>query len=193
MQDTREEFKDKRMALHDEIKEKRQEAHDRFKKAREQFKERLASITAEKKRIVVERIDTKMTSMNTRRTDHMADVLDKLSGVLARIENKAASASAAGIDTSIVDDAIQAAHDAIAAARAAVTAQAGKDYVITLGDETGIRNAVGQTVSGLQKDLRDTHKLIVDAKQVVMKAAKELAKTVGRNKIKDNTATGEAE
>lgn len=193
MQDARMEFKEKREELRDTVMEKRKEAQSRFKDLREQFKERLASITAEKKKIVVEHIDEKMTSINTKRTDHMTDVLEKLSGILGRIEKKASEAAARDVDTTTVDAAINDAHDAIDAAQTAVIAQAGKDYVINLGDENAIKNAVGKTISGLQKDLRDTHKLVVDARQAVMKAAMELEKTIGKNKLKEHTASAEAE
>ncbi len=194
----RETLQEKRQTIREDMQAtitmERKEAKEKFKALRETFKKRLAELKDEKRKMLVARIDEKMTAINKRRTDHMASVLEKLNEILKRIEDKANAAKGQGVDTATVDAAIQSAHDAIATASNAVTAQAGKDYVITIGDETGIKNAVGQAMSGLQNDLRNTHKLVVDAKQAVMKAARELAKTVGKHTIKENkTASEEAQ
>lgn len=192
----RETMRDKKQTIREDLQTtimmKREEAKKKFQDLRDTFKKRLAEFKDERKKTLVARIDEKMTTINKRRTDHMITVLEKLNNILKKIEDKTNTAKGQGVNTTTVDAAIQAAHDAISAASNAVSAQAGKDYVITIGDETGIKNSVGQAMSGLEKDLRNTHKLVVDAKQAVMKAAKELAKTVGHTMKENKTATEEA-
>lgn len=146
---------------------------------KEAFREKLAEIKDENKRIVVERINDKIANINERRTTHMTTVLEKLEGILARIKERTATAAANGKDVTNVNSAIDAAQRAIDAAKQAVNDQKAKEYVVSIETEETLRTTVGSTVSQLQADLRATHKLVVDAKQAVMQAARLLAIIVG--------------
>ena len=111
----------------------------------------------------------------------MSENLDKLSSILAKIQERAAIAKENGKDISSVTTAITKANTAIQAATTAVEAQAGKEYVITI-TATGsgqLKNSVGITTKQLQADLSAAHKLIVAAKQAVQQAHMELAKIIG--------------
>lgn len=149
---------------------------------REQFKERLQTIRDEKKRAVADRINTKIENINTRRTDRMKETIGKLRNILERISQKAGQAKANGKDTTTVDVAIAQAQTALSTTEAAVNTQTAKQYTIQIESEEKLRSTVGTTVSGLQQDLRDAHKTVVDAKQKVQQAAKELAKLRGEKK-----------
>lgn len=188
--ETRDVMQEKRTNLRERVKEKRQEARERFKLQKEEFKQRLSQIRDEKKKLVVERIDNKLSTVNTNRTSKMSEHLDKLASILITIKEKAKAASDAGKDTKAANAAIINAEAAIAAAETAVETQAGKEYVITVNDETTLRSTVGITTSQLQADLQATHKLVVDAKQKVQTAARLVAQIIGEGKA---TSTSSAE
>lgn len=157
---------------------------------REEFKARLQTIRNEKKKAAVERIDIKISNMNKNRADRFAAVLDKLQSILDRVSQKASEAKANGKDTTTLDGSIVNAQAVIDSAKAAVSAQAAKTYAIQISDGPTLRNSVGTTVSQFKKDLRDVHKLIVEAKQAVQNTVKELAKVVSARGVNPNSATG---
>ncbi len=159
-----------------EFKEKMASFAANFKARREEFKEKLQTIKDEKKKTLTERIDTKFSTINKNRTARWVESLNKLSEITGRLDGKIASAEAAGKDVASAQAALEKANDAIATAQSAVSSQAGKEYVIEITDEKGLRLAVGKVMSQLQADLRATHKTVIDAKKAVMKAATEVRK-----------------
>jgi len=169
------------------LEEKRKEASESFKQKREEFNQRLQTIRDEKKKLLVERINNKLENINKRRTDHMMSVLDRLSSILDRLKQRVDTAKTAGKDTTSLEQAIEAAQTKISEAEAAVTTQAGKVYVAEIVDETTLRETVGEIVSQFQTELRDVHKLVVDARQVVMNAVKEAAKLGKANEVSTPT------
>lgn len=132
---------------------------------REAFQEKLSQLQDERKREIVEKLDTHFARVNKKATDHFMAILDKLDDLLDRIESKSADTNTAAITE---------AQTAITDARAAVTTQAEKEYVITISTEGALRMDVGKVVSGLQADLQAVRKLVTDAKQAVMQAARSL-------------------
>lgn len=158
---------------------------------KEQFKAKLQIIRDERKKALVERIDEKISTMNKTSTARFSAVLEKLMMVLDRITQKAQVTKAKGVDTSMADQAIVAAKTAIDAAKAAVAGQSAKTYSIDVVSETTLKTTVGSTVSMFRKDLSTVHKLVIDAKQAVQKAEKELAKSRGEKmmeKLGENSA-----
>lgn len=160
--------------IKNEIKTKRIEAMQEMKTAREEFKQKLQSIGDTRKKNTVERIDTRLNNANQKHTDRLTDNLEKLSSVLERISSKAASLKAEGTDTSAVDTAITNAQVKIDAAEAAITAQAGKEYVITITDEASLRQAISPIVTQFRDDIKTTFQAVVDARAAVVEAARAL-------------------
>ncbi|MBI2051847.1 hypothetical protein HYT33_03750 [Candidatus Roizmanbacteria bacterium] len=152
------------------------ERKEAVREKREMFRQKLKEIRDKRKQAVVERIDTKMTKVNERRTSRWVEVLNKLSSIMERLQKKTDDAKTQGKDTKAAEDAIFKANDAIATAQSTVSSQAGREYVIELGEESAVRGAVGAVVNQLQQDLRATHKAVVDAKQAVMNVSGEVAK-----------------
>lgn len=146
---------------------------------RKEFKERLQTIRDETKRMQVERIDTKISSANQTATNRFSAVLDKLQSILDKLIGKAQDVKAKGIGTTALDSAIGSAQASIDDAKAAVTSQMARLYVIQIASESALKSSVGSTVSELRTDLRDVHKAVVDAKQAVQKAVIERAKLRG--------------
>lgn len=161
----------------------RENLREQVQQRKKEFRKQLQTIRDEKKRAAVERINKKIANINKRRSDRMEKTLAKLRGILQRISQKAGQAKANGKDTATVDVAIAQAQTALDTTEAAVNTQAAKQYAIQIESEEKLRSTVGATVSGLQQDLRDAHKTVVDAKQKVQQAAKELAKLRGEKKI----------
>jgi Mg2+ and Co2+ transporter CorA len=103
---------------------------------------------------LVDRIDTKLTTVNTKHTDRFAHVLSNLQAILDKISEDVDKTQAQA---------------AIDAAKLAIENQAAKTYTITISSEAALRSNVGATTSGLRRDLMATHKLVIDAKQAVQK------------------------
>lgn len=160
--------KEARIELREQIKEtvaaKREETREKMETKREEFKAKLQAIKDEKKKILVERIDAKLSAMNTKHTDNFAEILGKLQTLLDKAkENTSAE--------------ITSAQAAIDAAKTAVENQAAKTYTITITNEEKLRLNVGTTTSQLRQDLMAVHKLIVNAKQEIQKLRKEKMQT----------------
>lgn len=128
---------------------------------RDEFNTRITAIKDQKKKVVVERIDTKLAEVNKNHTARFTDVLSKLQGLVDKFNQSATG-------TTVLTD-VTAAQAAIDAAKAAVEAQAAKSYVMTISDEATLKINVGATVSQLRLDLMAAHKMVVDAKQAVQK------------------------
>lgn len=140
------------------------------------FKGRLSEFKDARKQAIIQSIDQKLVMINTKRTTQMNAIIAKLEAILVRIKAKAGVFKTQGINTAALDNAIAGAEASVATAKTNITNQAAKEYTITLTTETQAKNAVGQTVSGLQVDLRTVRQSIIAAKLAVVKAATELAK-----------------
>lgn len=157
------------------IQAKRLEVQTKVKEARAIYKSKIEAIRDGKKKLVVERIDSKTETVNNKATDRMLGVLDKLESILKNITEKVSAAKAKGYNTASVELAIQDAKSVIDSAKTILTEQAAKSYVLEV-DESALRQTVGSTVSQLRLDLQASHKAVIDAKQAVMNAVRELAK-----------------
>lgn len=167
------------------LKEERKENIAEAKTNMEAFKARIQAIKDTRKQALTEKITDKVASTNARLTNRMNTALDHLRDILNRVKEKEAVAKAEGKDTAALDQAILKAESAIETARTAVSSQSAKTYTPSIVDEPTLKNTIGQMVSEFRKDISAVHKLIVDAKQAVMKTINESAKLKG----KDNVAT----
>lgn len=169
--------------------ERRQEVQEERSARKAEFKEKLQTIKDEVKKKVVERIDSRLEAVNQKVTDRFSAILDKLEEILRRLAGRAQDAKLQGKDTGEVDLAIGSAQAAIDNVKIAVASQAANLYVIEIASESALRIDVGSVVSLLRSDLKDVHKLIVEAKQAVQNVVMELAKLRGGNLEEENTAT----
>lgn len=140
--------------------------------ARAEFKEKLSELKDARKKEIVEKLDARFATVNKKATGRFLETLDKLSDILKGVQKKATEAKTAGKDTTEAQTSITAAQSAIDAAKTAVTTQSAKTYTITISTEDKLRMDVGTTASSLHADLRSVHKLVSDAKQAVVKAAR---------------------
>ncbi|OGH16632.1 MAG: hypothetical protein A3C30_04355 [Candidatus Levybacteria bacterium RIFCSPHIGHO2_02_FULL_40_18] len=180
--------RDRLINLKEDRREFVQDTREQMKEKMEAFKSQIRAIKDTRKQLLTERIADKVASANARLTNKMDKALDHLTDILNRVTEKAAAFKAQGKDTTALDAAITTAANAITTAKNAVDAQKSKEYTANITDESTLRNTIGQMVSQFRLDIQAVHKLIVDAKQAVMKAIMEAAKLRGE----DNTATGSA-
>lgn len=157
--------------------DRRQDRRDVLRDNKEDFKERLKTIRDQRKSALVERIDERISTMNKTHTGRFSAVLEKLKKIVSTISDGAQIAKSKGVSTAAVDVAIASAKTAIDTAQEAVTMQAAKIYSIEVTSEAALKINVGSVVSVFRKDLRDVHKMVVDAKKAVQKAHRELVLT----------------
>jgi len=181
------------MRKKDQFRERRQETREAIQTRREELKQRLQTLRDQSKKVIVERIDTRMASANKKTIARLSGVLERLQSILNKIVEKAGIIKTKGGDTTVLDSATSSAQIAIDNAKSVVASQSAMVYVIQIASESALRENVGSTVSELRLDLRDAHKAVVDAKQAVMNAAMELAKFNERRIFKERPATGSAQ
>jgi hypothetical protein len=144
------EIKKDRIKLKDDIKERRDVMKKDIEAKRMEFKTKVAMIKDEKKKLTVEKLDTRFNEVNLKRTAQMTKHLDKMTEMLTKVTGDTASASSA-----------------IQTARDAVTAQAAKTYVITISTEANLKMDVGKVRSQLEADLKAVRELVNTARQAV--------------------------
>lgn len=144
------------------------------------LKARLQAFKDKKKAEITERVSNNLSKINKNRTDHFLKFLDKAAGVLNKLETRVNGT--VGKDTTSAKAAIADARVALASAKAAVQAQAAKDYTITVSSETKVRSDVTSVRDRLHQDLQAIRKQVVDAKQSVANAIKVASTSLGGNK-----------
>lgn len=189
LKETQKEIKELQQEKKQALKDERIEMMQIKKQTRAEFQAKLKLLKDEKKKLVVERIDTQIQAINTKRTKAMLETVEKLQTINTNLQQKVSKAKAAGQDTATAEAAINAANTAILKARTDVTGQSIKQYVVQITDETALKQTVGETISTLQQDLKTVHAVVVAAKQSVMTAAKEVATL---QPVSDSSATGSA-
>ncbi len=161
------------------VEAKRTEAVEKFKQKRDEFTAKVAAIKDAKKKALAEKIDGKITQINTNRTEEMSKYIEKMKDLLGKIQAKSDELKSTGTDTTAVEAAIKAAQTAIDKAAAAVTAQAGKQYVAALTSETALKSNFGSVAKQLEMDLKTVRQLLIDAQKAIANAAKVLGQARG--------------
>jgi predicted phage tail protein len=161
------------------IQTTREEMQRALEVQRDALRVKLQGVKDARKKAAVERIDRNLGNLNARMTAHYANVLDQIDAVLVRIVGRTDKAQQDGKDVVSVRAAITSAQGAIAAARAAVTAQTGKTYALNITAEASLRSDVGVARKALHDDLMKTLALVKDAREAVRKVAVALAQVPG--------------
>lgn len=143
------------------------------------FQAKLAAIKDEKRKALVVKIDTKISSINTARTKQMTQVLNKLSSIVERLSAQEQALSTQGKDTASLKNALSLATNSIATASQSVTAQSTRVYAIEITTETGLKQAVSTTILQFKQDFLATHQKVLDARKKVEDAVKILISLKG--------------
>ena len=153
---------------------KREEVKANVQAKREEIKAKVQSMRDERKKLVVERVQTKLGEVNGRRTDHFLKVLERLSTILDKIQSRTEKAKTEGKNVTAVETAIASARTAISTAQTAVNTQKAKTYEITVTDDTTAKNDVGAITKQLQEDLRVVQDTVAAARNAVQNVFKEI-------------------
>ncbi|OGE68939.1 hypothetical protein A3H81_03465 [Candidatus Daviesbacteria bacterium RIFCSPLOWO2_02_FULL_38_18] len=121
-------------------------------------------------------INENKTTKYTQSLDKMTAVLDKLESIISKRGGNAEAEAA-----------VEAARTAVSTAQSAVSAQAGKDYGVTVSTESTVKNNAKSARNSLHTDLKATHDLVVAARQAVAKAI-----STTRSELGGKEATGSA-
>lgn len=125
-----------------------------------ELKTKLSKFKDQQKAQIAERVNTNLNMINKNQTTEMQKNLAKMTTILDKLQARVPE----------ITPEITNARSSIATASSAVTAQAAKDYTITVTTESKIRADAMKTRDQLQKDLKATRALVVTAKQSVAKA-----------------------
>lgn len=161
------------------VEASRDAAKREFEVHRTTLQGQLPRLKDTRKQAVVEKLQTNCQNINIKRTDKMTGMIAKMSSILTNVENRAASASAAGKNIASVSAAIGKAQTAIADAQEAVTSQSGAVCTITVTSETNVKTDVGNVISGLQSDLKSVYAKVIAARKSVSDAIRALALVMG--------------
>ena len=172
----RETFRETLQAEREDRKKKIGEMKETFKRERENFKEKIKTIRDERKKLLTEKIDNRMSTVNKNQTDRMLNALERLTEHVNKLEERLVQAKANGVDVSEVEILIATAKNSISTALVAVEEQASKDYVFTIVDEKNLGQSVKSSFDSLSQDLKAVQKLLVKAKEDVVNTYK-LAET----------------
>jgi hypothetical protein len=157
-----------------QVQKARQEMQAQFQKERADFKVKLAALKDQRKQATMSAITERFTTINTNQTEKMTQSLTKLSQILDRLSSQSAEAKNAGKDMTTVDAVIGEAKQAIETSQAAVTIQAGKQYIPQITDETQVKQSATVTFMQLKNDLETTRKTVQATKEPVLTVSKAM-------------------
>jgi len=149
------------------------------------LKTRLQTFKDQRKATLAEKININLDNINQNRTAQMQRHLDNMSVILDKLASRVNSGRPDIKDPVSAKAAIDTAKTNISTASAAVSAQALKDYTVSITSEGRIGLDVKQQRDALYKDLQVVRKQVTDAKQSVA-AAIRIAKSG-----KEATASGQ--
>lgn len=182
VENRRDNREEKRQNTKKRVTERHETMKEKVSTRRLALKEKLNTLKDQRKAQIAERVDKNLGLINERRTSKMADHLDKLNQIIAKLEVRIEEAAALGKDTARAQSAAFEASSAINAAQAAIEAQAGKDYGVTVSEESKLKSDVKSTRNTLHIDLKSAHDLVVAARQAVAKAISTTRSTTGGTK-----------
>ncbi len=143
---------------------------------REEFQKKLQDLRDQRKKLIVERVDKRLATINQNWAQRMNASILRLESLLKKFSDRSAKLKSEGNDTQAVDAAIVEAETAIQAAKDVIEMQEAKEYVADLTDEEKLRVTMGESMSNLRKDLKTAHDVVKAAKQKVIDVARALAK-----------------
>lgn len=146
-----------------------------------QLKERLQVIRDNVKLKTAERIQERLTMINENRTEHFRKILERLTMIIDKIQTRTDKAKSEGKSTADIESAIAAAKSAIDSAIAAVEAQSGNTYEISVTDESTAREEIKATSDDLHEDLKQTRETVKSAADAVQQTFRTVKTVVGES------------
>lgn len=178
----------KAQRLQDRINTKKENLSNKIAEVKDKQASRAAVLKAklqvfrnQKKAEITEKVSINLNAINKNRTNQMQNHLDRMSVLLDKLQVRVDQQTADIKDLSLVRSAIASAEAAIATASAAVSAQAQKDYTVSITSEAKVRADVKAQRDKLHSDLLVLRKIIIDAKQSVASAIRVAKSAKGGN------------
>jgi|GEM_PF-5302159 len=168
-------------SLQAKFQEKHQQAVSAMEAKRASFTASLQAIKDEKKKVILETIQTHLTEINQNQTTHMMTKLKQLNvGVEEMYKLSQKYVQDSGKDLSAVTSSLVIANETIADGISTVTAQAEKTYVVSISSETKAKNDVGKVRNQLASDLKKARDAVSDARKKTGEALKALKSAIGK-------------
>lgn len=157
------------------IDEKREQHKSQIQARKQEFRSKIQEIRDQAKQDRILRIDTALEALNKKAITRLTNGINKLETILGRLVEKAETIKEEGQDTTDLESAITDAQIAIAEAKTAITEQAERQYIIELNDEETHKASVGEVVSTLRADIKETFDVAKIAKEKVQDVARQIA------------------
>ena len=162
-----------------ELEVRKAELKSTMEARRAELKQKLATFKDQKKAEIASRVDSTLGEINQKRSTFFTETIDRIDGVLVKISSRADKAEAAGKDVSDVRAKVTSATAAIASARAAITAQASKDYTLTVSSDETVKTDASAARDSLKADLESVRAAVKTAYDAVKSAAQALKAVAG--------------
>lgn len=176
----------KRTEIKADLAARREEAKEKFEERRQEFQEKLGEIKDERKQAIVERTDERLSAMNESLTNRLLEHLSKIDEVLDRV-----ATSAESYNDSTLDDAITVARASIETAQTAIEEQAGKEYIVSIGEEDELRTAVKAVVEQFRTDMKATADAVKEARDKTAEAARILGTMMNDTEMMEDAPAGD--
>lgn len=150
---------------------------------KEQLRTKLEEFKNQERARITQRVSTNLNTINDNRVDAMARHLNRLQEILDKLTERVATSKVNGKDTTAAENAITSAQAAIDSAKAAVEAQAGKDYTVTVTDESTVRSDAQAKREALMNDLKSIHEVVKLAKDAVVNAIRTSVNSLGKEEV----------
>lgn len=144
------------------IQEQNQVRVTAWQEKREEFQNRLQALKDAAKQRAVAALDKAYTNINERWTNHFENVLDRLTKIADKLKLIAEDQENTEALTKI-----EAIYKQISDAQTSVDAQAAKEYIIDLTDETQIRENAMTVSAQLRADLQNLRTQIIDIRTAI--------------------------
>ncbi len=157
------------------------------------LKAKLEKFKDKRKAEVTDRVNTNLNRINQKQTEQMLKHLERMSSILSKLETRVNSGSSDVKDVSSAKEAITEAKAVVEEARALVSAQAEKDYTITVSSEGTVKKDAQKMREQLHNDLKAVKEQVINAKQAVgsaIRIAKSGPSTSSGLERKEGTPSG---
>ncbi|MBI3486187.1 hypothetical protein HY025_04600 [Candidatus Daviesbacteria bacterium] len=158
------------------LQQRAQDFRERIATKEAALKAKLAQFKDKNKAEIVDRINRSFAEINKKVTDEMTKHLDKLTELLGKVQTKLDQSSAT--DKSSAQTAIDDAKTKIADAKGVVSAQALKDYTVSISSESAAKASVMTTRKSLHDDLLIAFQSVKSAREAVISAIRATMKVI---------------
>ncbi len=171
------------------VQARRESAKIKIEQGRTALKGKLNIIKDERKKLTVERLDSRMEVVHDKTLDHFNSMLVNLTGVLGKVDTRADKAFANGKDTAQVESAVTKARGLIDTAKTLVAAAESKTYPVIITTETKLGTTISAVRKTMHDDLKKLHDSVKSAREAVKTAVEALKAIPGINDEPTSTAT----